>query len=150
MTVAGKPQKYVELKLETGPNNQVKVVTPSQHVMVLPIDQAVAACKAFANQQLFSAQFNQMLTHLGQWVDKNKSKIEQAFVSPRDAGLLFLVVQQSATYDESFEDLMTELDLEIANDDDYNLINLSVLAIPPCEEETTQSFLDNNSIKYKI
>jgi len=57
--------------------------------------------------------------------------------------LLFLVVQRKRESDEELESSLTDLDLEISNDSDFHLVNVSVLALPRSSEETISSFLSS-------
>ena len=59
----------------------------------------------------------------------------------RDAGLLFLVVLKEKPFNQKIEDSLTELDIAIAQDDDLDLIKLSVLALPKASKDSIESFL---------
>jgi len=60
-------------------------------------------------------------------------------------------VTQSKTFDSVFEDELTALDIEVANDSDYSLIGMNVLAIPPLGEDTTHSFISKNlGIRFRV
>jgi len=91
------------------------------------------------------------LDTLGGWIKARQDKISQAFITTRDAGLLLLIVVKSASYDAGFEAELTELDMEIANDADFNLIPLGVLAIPMCPPDSVHSFLSRKmALRYVI
>ena len=69
----------------------------------------------------------------------------------RDAGLLFLIVLNGTEYDSDFESELTRLDIEIANDSDFDLISLSVLALPKCDTVAVESFLSSKmKLRYAI
>ena len=44
-------------------------------------------------------------------------------------------------YDVELNDALTELDLAVANDDDFNLIQLDVLALPRTNSHGLESFV---------
>ena len=67
-------------------------------------------------------------------------------ITVRDGGLLFLVVRREAEYEREFEDALTDLDAEIACDEEFDLIRLSVLALPHCPPEAMQSFLGDDNV----
>jgi hypothetical protein len=60
-----------------------------------------------------------------------------------------LVIQRGEHFDQKLEDDLTDLDVEIARDADYDLIKLNVLCLPNCSEDTIRSFLPpNGSLVY--
>ena len=105
-----------------------------KNLMAMPVEVAVEACRAFKEQIAFKDQFDMLLDRLAEWIDRREDKLDQAFLTTRDSGLLFLVVLTQKELNEGIESDLTELDLEIANDDDFDLIRLSVHAIPKCCE----------------
>ena len=65
----------------------------------------------------------------------------------RDSGILFLVVQSNKGDDKS----LTDLDLDVANDDDYNLMKMDVQSLPLVSEESVRSFLSaDNTLRYNL
>ena len=61
------------------------------------------------------------------------------------------MVQQEVKYDETLDDELTDLDLEVANDDDYNLIRLNVQNLPRASDESVESFLATGQLfSYKF
>lgn len=125
-------------------DGKVRVVPPDRDIMILSVGFAMEACRAFSKQMLFKNQFDQLLEHLAVWLSERGPQIESAFLTTRDSGLLFLIVQTSEAFDESLEDAITELDLAVANDEDFSLIRLAVHALPRCQESTYRSFLARN------
>ena len=140
----------IELHCENR-DGQVRVVLPDNHIMAMPVEVAVHACRAFKNQIEFKNQFDGLLAHLGKWIDGHRDEIKEAYLTTRDSGLLFLVVTESKSFVSDFEDELTALDIEIANDTDYSLITMNVLAIPPISNEDTRSFISTKlEIRYKL
>lgn len=97
---------------------------------VTTVEAAIEACAARQNAAEFCSQFQELLRHLDEWIKTHRKKISKAFVTVRDTGLLFLILQHSPEYDRALEDELTELDVEIAQDVCYSLLNLNVLALP--------------------
>jgi hypothetical protein len=129
----------------------VRITPPDRDLMVLSVKEAVEACRAFNDQIAFKDQFDQLLDRLGAWIKARQEKISQVFITTRDAGLLLLVVTKFAGYDADFEAELTELDMEIANDADFSLIPLGVLAIPTCPPDSVHSFLSRKmALRYVI
>ena len=132
-------------------SGRVRVTPPNKDLMVLSVNEAIEACRAFNDQISFKNQFDLLLDTLGGWIKARQDRISQAFITTRDAGLLLLIVLKSASYDAGFEAELTELDIEIANDADFNLIPLGVLAIPTCPLDSVHSFLSRKmALRYVI
>jgi hypothetical protein len=139
------PTDFIDLHFEHG-TGQVRVIPPDKDLMILSVKEAIEACRAFNDQIHFKSQFDLLLNALGAWINARRGKISQAFLTTRDAGLLLLIVTKSVQYDAEFESELTELDIETANDGDYSLIPLSVLAIPACPADSVHSFLSRKMV----
>ena len=150
MAAEARATPVIELHFEDR-DGKVRVVLPDSHVMAMSVETAVHACGAFKNQIIFKDQFDMLLKVLGEWLDDHKAKIKEAHLTVRDSGLLFLVVAKCAEFDSDLEDELTNLDIEIANDNDYDLIDLNVLAIPPANDEAVTSFISKKlAIRYRL
>ena len=97
-------------------NNYVSVIPENKDTFYMTVEKAIQACQAHKNSAVFSNQFNSLLQKLGQWLKIHKDGILYAYVTIRDAGLLFLIVSKSNRYDGFLEDELTDLDVEIAQD----------------------------------
>ena len=131
----------IVLHFEDDSGGIVRVTPDNDTLLLLSVEEAISACRAFKKQLEFKSQFDNLLKTLWTWIKAHRQTIEQAHLTTRDAGLLFLVQTQAAKRDDAFESDLTELDLQIANDSDFHLIDLSVLAIPKCPKDSVQSFL---------
>lgn len=141
----------VDLHLEATEDGRVKVTGPDKHTMVLSIEAAVQACRALKDQILFSDQFSLLLNRLAEWVRDRQPKLKAAYLTVCDTGLLFVTVRNTRKYDTAFEDELTELDLEIANDSVYDLIRFDVLGLPDVPQESVRSFLSTkNTLRYPV
>lgn len=140
----------IELHFEDD-TGKVRVTPADNTLLLLSVEEAIAACRAFKKQLEFKGQFDQLINTLGVWLKARRDRVAQAFLTTRDAGLLLLIVTKSAAYDQAFEADVTELDIQIANDTDYHLIDLSILAIPNCQQESVHSFLSRKMmLRYVI
>ena len=129
----------------------VRVIPEDSDLMILSVNEAIEACRAFDQQLQFKRQFDMLINTLGAWLQARKDRIAEAFVTTRDAGLLLLIVTKAPKYDTQFESDVTDLDIQIANDSDYKLIDLSVLALPKCPQESVYSFLSRQMrLRYVI
>jgi hypothetical protein len=122
--------------------NIITVIPEDEESFYLTVDKAIQACRAYNHTSAFSSQFQKLLERLALWIRENKREIDSAYLTVRDAGLLFLVMRNSKKYHGKFEDDLTLLDIEIAQDRNFNKIKLSVLAIPLVDFEQVVSFLN--------
>lgn len=88
-------------------------------------------------------QFGVLKDRLGSWVQERKDKIEQAFLTFRDSDLLFLIIRREVGYDTEFEDELSDLELEIANNEELDQIEIEALALPRVEPGVAESFLSS-------
>ena len=86
------------------------------------------------------------MAHLCRWTQEHVSDVESGYITVRDGGLLFLVVRRDTEYDRDFEDALTDLVSVVACDADFDLIRLSVLALPQCPPDAMQSFLSDDGV----
>ncbi len=129
------------IHLDHADDAEVVVTTEAGDVFTLPLQAAIQACGSAEKVNLFRKQFGSMLGMLSTWLDANSAAVQQAFVTFRDAGLLFLVVRNASRFDDAFEDSLTDLDLAVAQDENLGLIELSVLALPKSSQESVAAFL---------
>jgi len=130
------------LHLDCRQRDGTVVVTPAdQDRFALTVEEAVKACRAYEQASAFRHQFQILLRMLADWIGQHRDQVAEAYVTVRDAGLLFLVVKKVPQYDDALEDQLTELDLAVAQDPNLDLIRLSVLAVPPASQEAIDSFL---------
>lgn len=113
---------------------------------VSTVNRAVEACQMVAHREKFKTQFYQeLLPKLANWTNRHVDSIDRAYLTVRDSDLLFLVIRDQVEYDREFEDHLTKLDLEIAqNEVDLDLIRLSVLALPACSGESIEGFVSDD------
>jgi len=140
MAVANK-QEYIRLKWSEKAQ-KILVEGADEDRFSMTVEEAIEACKVYerAKQTIFRKQFDMLLDFLGAWSHTRNNKLAKVFLTIRDAGLLFLVVTKRKTYDANFEEELTQLDLEIANSDNFSEILLSVQALPLCSESNYDSF----------
>ncbi len=108
----------------------------------LPMDAVVHACRAQGKMVEFSRQLNELLAKLDSWLRQRSTEVDRAALSLEPDGISFAVVRKDKAFNPEFEDALTELDVEIANDPLFNLIRLHVLALPYSAKETVNAFLE--------
>ena len=115
----------------------------------MPIDGVVQACRSQAEMDQFCQQVGALLERLSRWLIDRQPEIQAAYMGLEPDGAIFLVVRKARAFDPAFEDALSLLDLEIAQNDEFNLIKLRVLALPSSSEQTIASFLDiGNTFRY--
>jgi hypothetical protein len=87
------------------------------------------------------AQVTDLFPLLNSWLDGHAEKIDRAYLSFRDEGISFIVIQKSMELDRNLDESILDLDIKIAGDDEFNAIRLEVLVLPFCSEEAVRSFI---------
>jgi hypothetical protein len=128
------------IRLCHGDTSQVWVETEDEDRFLTTVEAAAHACKVYGKMAEVGKQLRTLLRKLADWI-KNHDDVREAYLTPRDSGMLFLIVRKSKKFDSAFEDALSDLDVEIANDEAFALIRLSVLALPDTSEESIRSFL---------
>jgi hypothetical protein len=127
-------------------NKDAKVLVETENDrFMLTVQAAIRACQAFSHMDEFTAQFKKLHARLTDWINAHNENIDKAFLTARNSAILLLLVQKSNAFNAEFEDAVTDLDLAIAQDDEFGLIRLNVLALPAASEESIQSFLVTGS-----
>ena len=97
-----------------------------------------------AKIEVFEEQLAALERELEGWASQRSNAIDEVFLVLRGDHFLFLVVLKGKEHDGTFEDALTDLDMKVAQDPDYDLINLSVLALPAFADDVIQSFLPSH------
>lgn len=141
MAVVNK-QEYIQLKWSERDHKIILVEDADEDRFSMSVVEAIEACKVYerGKQAIFPKQFKRLLNFLGEWAYQRENKLEKVFLTIRDAGLLFLVVTINKTYNEDFEEELSQLDLDVANSDNFSEIQLSVQALPFCDKNGYDSF----------
>jgi len=138
-TTAGKP-RWIYLDYADGAS-KVTVTPKNEDRFVMSVRDAAEACQMAHDRDAFVKQFEALLARLAQWLKEHADNFCEAFVTIRDSGLLFVVLRDGARFDANFEDTLTDLDLEIAQDSKFDHIDLNVLSLPKTSETAYSSFL---------
>ncbi len=148
METANKPKytnriKAIELRLKRHDGDET--FEPDDPVRFrIQRQKAIELLRLMDSADQFKTQFNLLLGVLGQWIRKNQENVQDAYVTMQGELLVFLVVRRDTEYNSEFEDHLTDLEFEVANDTDLNLITLDTLSLPPTSEEALRSFVDES------
>jgi hypothetical protein len=126
---------------------RVLIETENDRFM-MTVQAAIRACQAYSHMDEFTAQFKKLHAKLFAWIQAHDSQIARAMLTARDSAILLLIVQRSEAFSQEFEDALTDLDLEVAQDEEFYLIRMNVLALPLASEESIQSFIVSGSANH--
>jgi hypothetical protein len=132
------------VKLNWDDTRSLRYTTEDSHIGITTVRNAVRSIQ-FTDMALDSISYLEDLKdRLADWSFSHKNKIEKAFLTLQDNIFLFLVVTKSNTFDDSFEDELSDLDISIASNSDPSILplGLSVQTLPNCSEEQYHSFLN--------
>lgn len=147
MAVATRQKPIVLSFHEDG--QRVTVVPENFDKFVISAKEAAAACQRHEETKAFVKQLSNVMDRLAPWIVNHSSQIQDAFLTVRDGGLLFLLIRSSVPYDADLEAALTELDIEIANSDEFDLLELNALALPKSSEVAYSTFLvDDQTWKF--
>lgn len=125
----------------------VRVTPRDQNRFDIQKDFAIDILQKARESEHFQKQFDLLLQRLAEWVNAHHQKIEQAVLTVQDGVLCFIVVRREVKYDESLQDELADLDIEIANDSALKLIGFKTLALPNLSsDDALKSFLDERMI----
>lgn len=100
------------------------------------------ASESVCNKE-FTEVIKSLLTRLSDWIEQWKSRISFACLHFRSDGLVFLVMQSGILYDDVLNDQITDLDIEIARNEQFAVVRLDVACIPKIDtsEYSTDLYL---------
>jgi hypothetical protein len=132
--------QWQHLRHEKGSN--VVITTEDGDRFILPVEDAIRACRSAEKLETFSRQFKNLMSQLHQWILAHQNDIDRAYLSLDAAGVVFAVVRKGMAFDPAFEDELSNLDLTISNAESLDMIQMRVIALPFSPDETVRSFLD--------
>lgn len=104
------------------------------------VTEAARAYHASGDTLHFADQFSAMLEALSDWIRQHQNRIGSAYLTIRENDIRFVVMQQDKKFDRELTEALTELDLELANREEFELIRLNTLAIPAVSPESATAF----------
>jgi len=119
-------------------------VTPrNQDRFLIQMRKAIEILQRANEQEQFERQFNLLLKVLAEWIS-GRDDLGDCYVTLGDGALAFIVVRKQVEYDGDFEDELSSLDYQIANDPDLDLIHLNAMSLPPVGGSALNQFIDRN------
>ncbi len=105
-------------------------------------DVAIKVLRAVQDKGRAFSQIDLLLERIGRWTSERREKLRDIYLTVQDSSFLLVLVQQAARHDDELEEALSELDVEIANDPDFELLKLNAILLPPVTEDALMSFLD--------
>ncbi len=105
-------------------------------------DVAIVVLRAEQYRTRAVSQIDLLLERIGRWTNERRKLLRDIFLTVQDSSFLLVLVQKAAQHDERLEDALSELDVEIANDPDFELLKLNAILLPPASDEALMSFLN--------
>lgn len=141
MSAEAKSSGRVPVQLDWAKRDGVIVVTPrDQDRFTIRIESAIETLVINEGANRFRKQMDLLFRNLANWLSA-RPDVMKAYVTIRDGELAFVVMHNSSTYDETFEDELSNLDIELANDPDLREVEINVFSLPPVSDEVLDSFL---------
>jgi hypothetical protein len=132
------------LQLDWAMKDGMVTVTPKdQDRFSIKVGKAIEILRQADSAEQFTRQFNLLVRTLAGWI-KGRNDVARAYLTHHNGALAFVVVRDSREYDDGFEDALSDLDFEIANDADLNLIKMDAIGLPLAPIEAVSSFLDQD------
>ena len=133
--------------LHHGDDSEVMVHPPDNDIHFMSSSEAVRAIIGWApiaeRISVIQGQLKALLEKLRKWSVEHQSLLARSDLRVRSYDdILFVVMQRDIPYDAHLSDLLSDLDIEIFNDNDFEAIRLDVLAIPRCSDDAAQAFID--------
>jgi hypothetical protein len=132
------------VKLDWTDDRSLRYTTKDNHIGVTSVKQTIQSLQFTDMCRDSLSYFEDIKKQIAIWSFQQREKIYKAFLTLQNKGFLFLVITKSNVFDDDFEDKLSELDISIASRKDSSIItsNLSVQALPNCDEAQYKSFLN--------
>jgi len=137
----------ITLELDWYAEQDVVSVNPrDQRRFEIQKDRAIEILQKERERETFQKQFSLLLEHLAQWIRERRGQIEGSYLTLQDGALALVIVKKDVKYDDRFEDELSDLEFQVANDPDLRSIELTVLAVPPVGNDALRAFLDERLV----
>lgn len=145
MSAAIKKNPWIQLRMDD-PSIVGVTVHPEDGDLFSLIKQMIARSGQITHQiETFESQPAALRSELEAWASQRVDAVREVFLVLKGDHFQFLVVLKGTVHDDALEDALTDLDLSVAQNPDFDLINLSVLALPAFAEDVIRSFLPHHA-----
>lgn len=112
---------------------QVVVEPADENRFMMTAIEATRACEQAQGEMELRESFTKVLIHLREWSSKHADKIFSAYVCPGDGHLNVLILTKGEDYQFDFDDIITELDLDLVRQ--FPWLVAEVIQAPECARE---------------
>lgn len=127
-------------------DKQIAVYTQDGDKFYATVAEAIEALRSTDDRKQSRDNMSALYDHLVRWLVAHTDEIDRAFLTVRDAALLFVILQKEREIDAELQEALSELDWEIAHDSSFGGIDLNVVGLPQCSETAYRSFLAPTAI----
>jgi hypothetical protein len=146
MTIQQETKRRSVVPLIEGEHDDVQVIRLDGDRFVTTAQEAINFLSLAGRAVEFQRQLKELLDRLYDWVEERKERIGSAYIAFGRDGLTLVIVQRAVAFDFTFEDQLTDLDLEVANEQLFRLIPFSTLLVPKVGDAVLKSFLSSGQI----
>jgi|GEM_PF-1748797 len=146
MTTQQDPKRRSVVPLIEGEHDDVQVIRLDGDRFVTTAQQAINFLSLAGRAVAFQEQLKELLDRIYQWVEDRKHKIAAAYIVFGGDGITLVVVQRAVSFDFASEEELTNLDIEVANNEAFQLIPFSTLLVPKVGDTVLKSFLSSGQI----
>lgn len=146
MTIQQETKRRSVVPLIEGEHDDVQVIRLDGDRFVTTAQEAINFLSLAGRAVEFQRQLKELLDRLYDWVEERKERIASAYIAFGRDGLTLVIVQRAVAFDFTFEDQLTDLDLEVANEQLFRLIPFSTLLVPKVGDAVLKSFLSSGQI----
>ena len=146
MTTQQEAKRRSVVPLIEGEHDDVQVIRLDGDRFVTTAQEAIDFLSLAGRAVEFQRQLRELLDRLYQWVDERKQLIGSAYIVFGGEGVTLVIVQRAVTFDFAFEEELTDLDIEVANENLFRLIPFSTLLVPKVGDTVLKSFLSSGQI----
>ena len=97
--------------------------------------------KLAAKSEQFDQQLDFLIKQLATWLS-GREDVQAAYLTVIEGTLSFAVLQKHVKFSDTFDDELSQLDHDLANDSDLDLIKMNTLSLPPISNTALNQFLD--------
>ena len=132
---------WIQLRMDDPSVSGVTVHPEDGDLFSLSKEMIVRSGRIVGQMEILDEQLAALRLELEAWASKRSDVVANAYLILKGDHFLFLVVLKGTACDENLEDDLTDLDLNVARNPEYDLIKLSVLALPAFGKDVIRSFL---------
>lgn len=135
----------LHLNERTDADRAVLVTTADEDRFSLPCAQAVEACKVHISREVWFDELESMFARVREWCEQHKDRVRACHAAARGGVVVVFVVPHSTQYDRDLGSLLTDLDIELAQQ--YQVIESEVLQVPGDTPERLATFVQPGAAK---